>query len=200
MQLRTARFPSLSLLFPLLFLAPTLVHAHPGHGPHTHFLDGLTHPVSGLDHVLAMVAVGIFAVQCGGRAIWAIPAAFVSSMAIGGILGMGHLSIPFVETGILLSILVLGILIAFAVAKKLPLWAGIAIVAAFAVYHGYAHGAEMPVTASGLHYGAGFLIATAALHASGVAFGLLVSRLGQAQFVRFAGAAIAILGVGLWCA
>ncbi|HEY5753009.1 MAG TPA: HupE/UreJ family protein [Chthoniobacterales bacterium] len=198
MHSRTARFSLFFLLSALVLLAPSLAEAHPGHGAHTPFLDGLAHPVNGVDHVLAMIAVGIFAVQRGGRAIWAIPTAFISAMALGGILGINHFTLPLVETGILFSNLALGILIAFALAKKLPLWAGISTIAVFAVFHGYAHGAEMPATASGFHYGAGFLIATAALHGSGVAFSLLVAGLGQTQFIRVAGAAIAVLGAGIW--
>ncbi|HEY5892197.1 MAG TPA: HupE/UreJ family protein [Chthoniobacterales bacterium] len=198
MHSRAARFSSFSLLTALVLLAPSLAQAHPGHGAHTHFLDGFAHPINGLDHILAMIAVGIFAVQRGGRAIWAVPAAFVTAMAFGGILGMSHFTLPMVETGILLSVPVLGILIALVLAKKLPLWVGILTVATSAIFHGYAHGAEMPVHASGFQFAAGFLIATAALHASGIAFGLLVGRFGQIQLIRVAGASIAVLGAGLW--
>lgn len=198
MHSRTARFSLFFLLSAVVLLAPSLAQAHPGHGGHTPFLEGLAHPVSGLDHILAMIAVGIFAVQRGGRAIWAIPTAFIFAMALGGILGINHFTLPLLEPGILFSNLALGILIAFALGKKLPLWAGISTVAVFAVFHGYAHGAEMPVSASGFQYSAGFLVATAALHASGIAFGLLVTRLGQTLFIRVAGAAIAVLGASIW--
>ncbi len=182
-----------------LLLLPVLAHAHPGPPGHTHFsfAAGAAHPLSGIDHILAMVAVGLWAAQLGRRALWAVPAAFVGLMAVGGALGMSgavhHL--PFVEQGIMASVLILGLLIA--TAARLPLAASMAIVGMFAVFHGYAHGAEMPAAAGGYAYGAGFVIATAALHATGVAAGLLVGKLANQSWVRYAGGAIMACGCAM---
>ncbi len=178
-----------------VFLLPALAQAHPGFPGHTHgFANGLAHPLTGLDHICAMVAVGLWAAQRGGRALWLVPSVFVSVMACGGALGMAAVPLPFVEAGIVASVLVLGVLIAAAV--RLPLPASALLVGAFALFHGYAHGAEIPGTASGLAYGLGFVAATAALHLSGIGLGLLARRFGSAQLVRYAGAAIA--GCGLY--
>ena len=185
-------------LLPLLvfFLLPTLAQAHPGIPGHTHgFANGLAHPLTGLDHLCAMVAVGLWAAQRGGRALWLVPSVFVSVMVLGGALGMAAVPIPFVEPGIVASVLVLGVLIAAAV--RLPLAVSLLVVGVFAVFHGYAHGAEMPATASGLAYGLGFAAATASLHLVGIGLGLLAQRFGSARLVRYAGGAIAACGVCL---
>jgi urease accessory protein len=187
-----------SRLLPLLavFLLPALAQAHPGVPGHTHgFANGLAHPLTGLDHICAMVAVGLWAAQRGGRALWLVPSVFVSVMILGGVLGMAAVPIPFVEPGIAASVLVLGVLIAAAV--RLPLPASALLVGLFAVFHGYAHGAEMPASASGLAYGLGFVAATASLHLSGIGLGLLAQRFGSARLVRYAGAAIAACGIYL---
>jgi urease accessory protein len=187
-----------SRLLPLLavFLLPTLAQAHPGIPGHTHgFANGLVHPITGLDHICAMVAVGLWAAQRGGRALWLVPSVFVSVMALGGVLGMAAVSIPFVEPGIVASVLVLGVLIAAAV--RLPLAASALMVGVFALFHGYAHGTEMPGSASGLAYGLGFVAATASLHLSGIGLGLLAQQFGSARLVRCAGGAIAACGVYL---
>jgi urease accessory protein len=182
-------------LFSILFL-PSLAQAHPGIPGHTHgFENGLLHPLTGLDHICAMVAVGLWAAQRGGRALWLVPATFVSIMTVGGALGMGKVGIPYVEQGIAASVLVLGIFIAAAV--RLPLMASMAIVGLFALFHGYAHGAEMPETASGLAYGIGFVVATASLHLLGIALGITAQRFASAQFVRYLGGGIAACGVYL---
>jgi urease accessory protein len=177
-----APLATLSLAF-----APMLAHAHPGHGVHG-FSSGLAHPVHGLDHVLAMIAVGIWAAQLGGRAKWLVPASFVSVMAIGGALGMAGVAMPFAEQGILASVLILGVLIAAAV--RLPLAASMGIVGLFALCHGHAHGLEMPGTATGLAYGAGFVIATALLHATGIGAGLMIQRFAEVRWLRVTGLAI----------
>jgi urease accessory protein len=169
-----------SRLLPLtvgLLLLPLAVQAHPGHS-HAGFVAGAAHPLSGLDHLLAMIAVGLWAVQLGGRALWAVPASFVSIMVAGGALGMAGLPLPGVEQGILASVFVLGLLIA--TAARVPLYASMLIVGAFALFHGFAHGAEMPATAAGLGYGAGFAVATALLHAVGIGAGLLLGKLSAA--------------------
>jgi urease accessory protein len=142
-----------------------------------------------------MVAVGLWAAQRGGRALWLVPLTFVSIMIVGGILGMGGVGIPYVEQGIAASVLVLGIFIAAAV--RLPLAASMAIVGLFALFHGYAHGAEMPDSSSGLAYGIGFVVATASLHLSGIALGIAAQRFASAQFVRYLGGGIAACGVYL---
>jgi urease accessory protein len=177
-------------------LAPTLALAHPGHADAFGFAAGVGHPIGGLDHVLAMVMVGVFAAQLGGRALWAVPATFVAVMALGGGLGMAGVDLPFVETGIALSIVVLGAAVALGV--KAPIAAAMALVGVFASFHGYAHGAEAPETASGAAYAAGFLLATAALHAAGVGFGLLAAKLSSANgglVARTAGGLAALAGV-----
>jgi len=186
--------PSALLVTSALILVPVLAQAHPGHGA-AGFTHGLIHPLGGLDHLLAMFAVGLWAAQRGGRALWALPAAFLGVMTLGGALGMAHAQIPFVEQGILLSVLVLGVLIAAAV--RLPLALGMAIVGLFALCHGLAHGAEMPANAAGVAYAAGFVLATALLHACGIAAGLMAKNVASHQWVRFAGAAIAMGGIML---
>jgi urease accessory protein len=186
--------PSAFLVTTALTLIPMLAQAHPGHAG-TGFTHGFIHPLSGLDHLLAMFAVGLWAAQLGGRALWAVPAAFISIMTLGGALGMAHVQIPFMEQGILLSVLVLGVMIAAAV--RLPLVASVAIVGLFALCHGVAHGAEMPENAAGLAYGAGFALTTALLHAFGMAAGLMTKGIATRQWTRFAGAAIAVAGVTL---
>ncbi len=187
-----------SRLIPLLsvFLLPTLAQAHPGIPGHSHgFANGLVHPLTGLDHICAMVAVGLWAAQRGGRALWLVPSVFVSVMVLGAVLGMSAVSIPFVEPGIVASVLVLGVLIAAAV--RLPLPVSALLVGVFAIFHGYAHGAEMPGSASGLAYGLGFDAATAGLHLSGIGLGLIAQRFASARLVRYAGGAIAACGVYL---
>jgi len=178
-----------------LLLLPSLAHAHTG-GHATGFWHGAEHPVSGLDHILAMVAVGLWAAQLRGRALWAVPASFVGVMALGGVLGVAGIAMPFVEQGIVLSVLALGVLVAAAV--RLPLAASVALGGLFAIFHGHAHGAEMPAAASGLTYGAGFVLATALLHLSGIGLGMLLQKSPKVQVVRFAGAAIAMCSGYLW--
>jgi urease accessory protein len=144
-----------------------VVNAGPGG-----FAQGLVHPFLGIDHVLAMIAVGLWAAHLGGRARWLVPASFVSVMALAGGLGIAGLALPYVETGIALSVVALGGLI-FARAR-LPLALGMALVGGFALFHGLAHGLEAPV-AAGFGYGVGFVAATAVLHALGVGTGVLTS-------------------------
>src|SRR5580698_8957387 len=146
------------LATPALILAPVLAHAHPGHDT-SGFSAGVAHPLHGLDHILAMVAVGLWAAQLGGRAKWLVPASFVSVMALGGALGMAGVAIPFAEQGIFASVLILGVLIAASV--RLPLAASMSIVGLFALCHGHAHGTEIPAAASGFNYALGFVLATA---------------------------------------
>jgi urease accessory protein len=186
-----------ALLATAFVLAPTLAFAHPGLPGHTHDLvSGFVHPFSGLDHILAMVAVGLFAAQLGGRALWAVPASFVGMMAAAGVAGMSGVALPLTETGIALSVIVLGGAVALRLA--LPVAAAMALVGFFAIFHGYAHGLETPETASGLLYGLGFVAATAALHALGIGLGLALGRFEGAfgrGLVRMAGSAAALIGV-----
>ena len=185
------------LVLPFVAMAvPSLAHAHVGIGETSGFLHGVSHPLTGIDHLCAMIAVGIWAAQTGGRAFWAVPLAFVSVMLLGGALGMAGVHFPFAETGIALSVLMLGVLIAAAV--RLPLPASMLVVGLFALCHGHAHGAEMPATASALGYAGGFAVATALLHAVGIALGVGIERMASAKFVRFAGGAIALFGIALW--
>ena len=157
------------------------------------FLTGLLHPALGFDHLLAMLCVGILSVQIGGRAIWYVPATFVLVMVFGGYLGMAGVPVPLVEVGIALSVLVLGA--ALAAEKVIPIWIAAASVAVFAVFHGHAHGTEMPLIANPWLYGLGFVIGTATIHLIGVFAGFGFRRLQRGPgLLRFAGLSIAGAG------
>ncbi len=179
-------------------LAPTIVHAHTGQGEASGFMHGFTHPIGGLDHILAMVAVGIWAAQIGGQALWVVPLSFVGAMALGGIAGIAGLPMPLVEPGIVLSVLILGVLIA--TTAKFPLSVSAIVVGLLALFHGYAHGAEMPDNTSGLLYGIGFVLATALLHAGGIGLGLAAQKFTPQQVLRLVGGAIALSSLYLWFA
>jgi urease accessory protein len=181
-----------ALVAPLLFAA-SAAQAHTGVGPTAGFLAGVGHPIFGADHLLAMVAVGLWAAMLGGRALWLVPAAFVAVMVGGGVLAMAAVGLPVVELMIVGSVVALGALVALRV--KVPTAAGMAVVAAFALFHGHAHGMEMPANASGALYFAGFALATAALHGVGLAIGLLAGKLHDGLAVRAAGGAIAAAGL-----
>jgi urease accessory protein len=155
-----------------LFLAPTAALAHVGIGNTSGFTHGFIHPLSGLDHQLAMILVGVFAYQLGGRALWLVPLTFVAAMALGGFLGVAGIPVPFVEIGIALSVIVLGAVVAFGV--KAPVALAMGAVGLVAIFHGHAHGSEMPLDAPGFEYGVGFMLATAVLHAVGIGIGILV--------------------------
>jgi urease accessory protein len=177
-----------------LALVPALAHAHPGHGAEIGGIGwGLAHSFTGLDHILAMVAVGLWAVQLGKRALWLLPLSFVTAMTAGVALGMSGVRLPFIEPAILASVIGLGAVIACA--ARLPLWASAAAVAVAALFHGQAHGSEIPANASGLWTVAGLIIATALLHAIGVAGGLGLQRMAHQRVIRAAGAAILSLAV-----
>jgi urease accessory protein len=184
------------LTFAATALAPAVAFAHAGHGEHSGFIHGFMHPIAGLDHILAMVTVGILAYQIGGRALWLVPTTFLAIMAAGGLLGVAGVSFYFVEPGIAASVVVLGLIVALAV--KPPVTVAMVLVALFAVFHGYAHGIEAPLDGSAAAYGAGFMLATALLHAAGIAFGMLVGRIAAAQDplgYRLAGSAVALTGL-----
>jgi urease accessory protein len=179
----------------LLALGASPAFAHVGHGATSSFAAGFAHPLGGLDHIAVMVAVGLWAALKGGRALWAWPAAFVGVMLIGGALGMAHVALPFVEPAILASVVALGLLVALAV--DLPVWTGALIVAAFALFHGHAHGSEVAETISGAEYMAGFALATATLHAIGIGFALVMARHALRPVIRAAGAVCVVIGAGL---
>ncbi|HEX5513358.1 MAG TPA: HupE/UreJ family protein [Gammaproteobacteria bacterium] len=170
------------------------VFAHPGHGLEGNLLTGLLHPLTGLDHLLAMLAVGMYAAQRGDRSLWAVPAMFVSCAGLGAALAMTGFALPLLETGIAASVLVFGLLLCLGARLALP--GGIALAAGFALFHGFAHGAAAPAGA-GLSYALGFLTATALLHAGGIA---LASLLRAPRLLRMAGGAIAAVGVLLLAA
>jgi urease accessory protein len=179
-------------------LVPTAAWAHVGAGSASGFEHGFLHPMTGIDHLLAMVAVGMFAANLGGRALWAVPLSFVSVMAVGGALGIAGVELPFVEAGIAASVIVLGL--AVALQWKWPVAAAMALVGIFAIFHGHAHGAEMPADAAGFDYGLGFLLATALLHGLGIGLGAGIARFGRAQApraIQFGGGAMALAGVGI---
>ena len=172
--------------------------AHTGVGDASGIVHGMMHPVSGLDHVLAMVTVGLFAAHLGGRALWLVPASFVAMMSVGGALGFYGIALPFIETGIACSVVVLGAVVALQ--TSLPLTAAMGLVGIFAIFHGHAHGTEMPMNLSALGYGAGFLLTTALLHVAGIGLGLALGRLSRGEALRIsqvAGTGIALAGVGL---
>jgi urease accessory protein len=173
----------------------TAASAHVGDHSHMSFVEGLRHPLSGLDHLLAMVAVGLWAAQLGRRALWLLPAAFPAFMALGAAIGLGAAPLPWVEIGIAGSVLVLGAAVALSLRPSLV--ASVALIAMFALLHGYSHGVELPARASALAYGAGFVVATLALHLTGIALGLIAHRVPVRFAARTAGGVIAAVGVVL---
>ena len=174
-------------------LLPTPALAHIVAGPLTGFGGGFVHPLTGLDHFLAMFAVGVWGAQMGGRSVWALPVAFPLVMTIGGIAGMAGLVLPYVEIGIALSILVLGLAIA---CKWRPIEiVPLALIAIFALCHGYAHGVELPSAADPAAYAAGFVLATGMIHIIGIAVGLLLGKPLHGWLARGLGGVIAAGGV-----
>jgi urease accessory protein len=186
-------------LLSAIFL-PTSLFAHVGPHEvatgHSAFSVGLLHPWTGLDHLLAMIAVGLWATQIGGRALWLVPVSFLVAMGLGAALGQIGFTLPFMEQGIAASVFLLGLAIAFAV--KVPAIIPAILVGVFALFHGGAHGVEMPAGVSSLGYFAGFLLGTAALHALGLGLGLLLGKFTPAMAVRGLGGAIASLGLSLF--
>jgi urease accessory protein len=153
---------------------PAVALAHPGHGAPSGFADGIAHPLGSLDHVAVMVAVGLLAARLGGRALWLLPASFLTLMAAGGVLGLAGASLPLTET--MIGVSVVAMLAALILRWSPPAPAAAAMVGAFALFHGLAHGAELPANASSLAFASGFMLATALLHGLGLAAGLLASR------------------------
>lgn len=175
----------------LVLASPVWLSAHGG-GSAAGLLSGLIHPVSGVDHVLAMLAVGIWGAQLGQPAIWALPVTFPMVMALGGMLGLLGLPLPGVEVGIGLSALLLGLVVAFE--RRPGLAVAGALVAFFAVFHGHAHGAELPEGQNGLLYSIGFVVATGMLHATGIGAGLTHKWESGRFALRVAGAGISLAG------
>jgi urease accessory protein len=170
--------------------------AHPSSTSTASFSAGVAHPFSGLDHIAAMVAVGLWAALKGDRALWVWPVTFISVMLFGGMLGMAHVTVPFVEPGILVSVVALGLAVALAI--DLPVTVGAAIIGIFALLHGHAHGTEVAETINGLEYMAGFVVATATLHALGISLAL-DAHCGTARpAIRLVGATCIAIGAGLF--
>ncbi|WP_454624171.1 HupE/UreJ family protein [Bradyrhizobium cenepequi] len=183
--------PTLAAAF---VLVPTVAFAHAGHGDVSGLTHGFTHPITGIDHVVAMVAVGVLAAQLGGRALWLVPSSFVGVMALGGALGMAGILLPLAEVGVALSVVVLGLAIAVPFRQTL---AAVAVAGLFALFHGQVHGTEIPAAASALYYMVGFIGATTLLHATGIGLGLLFSletgKLGH-RVMQAGGGAMALFG------
>ena len=177
----------------LLAALPSPAMAHDGTGLAGGFAAGFSHPLSGFDHMLAMVAVGIWGAFLGRPLIYALPMLFPSAMALGGGIGMAGISIPPVELGIGLSVVVLGAMIFFAL--RLPVVVACAIVAIFALFHGYAHGIELPSAADPIGYSAGFVLCTGLLHLAGIALGTLRALPAGTLALRGVGGAMALVGV-----
>lgn len=183
-----------SLFALALLLSPAAAFAHTGH-EHAGVLAGLAHPLLGLDHLLAMLAVGLWAAQQAGAARWALPLTFVASMLLGGLFGFAGMHIPLMETGIAGSPLAFGLLVA--VAARLPMALSLGLTALFALTHGVAHGLELPALTSPWRYALGFVIATAALHASGYLMVRMLPQVAAPLLLRLAGAASAVSGAWL---
>ncbi|WP_420413721.1 HupE/UreJ family protein [Roseibium sp.] len=182
---------TLLVVFSFIISEPALAHSGGGYGGG--FVSGFVHPILGWDHVAAMIAVGLWGAFLGAPSIWILPVVFPMVMAFGAVLGILGVPVPAVETGIALSAVVLGLMIAFAV--KAPIWMSAVLVGLFAIFHGYAHGTELPATANIFAYAVGFVIATGILHMIGIAFGLLVKWPAGRVAVRGAGGAISLAGV-----
>lgn len=179
----------------LVAAIPALALAHPGHEHTTSFMTGFMHPMGGLDHLLAMLAIGLWAASLGGRALWAVPAAFVGTMLVGGALAVAGVQVPFIEQGIVLSVILIGALLLGAARFSVVTCTGIA--GLFAIFHGAAHGLEMPLNANGAEYALGFAAATALLHVVGIGFGAVIARFQAPIVTRVTGSIIAIAGLFL---
>jgi urease accessory protein len=177
----------------MVLLWPLAAWAHVESGQAGGFLSGLSHPVSGLDHVVAMVAVGLWGAQLGVPALWVLPVAFPMLMAFGGMLGLVGIPVPGVEIGIALSAVVLGALVLGQV--RLPLAAAVAVVAFFAVFHGHAHGTEIEAGQNAMLYSLGFVVATGLLHGAGIVIGLIQRWEVGRHALRGAGALVAAAGI-----
>ncbi|MDW4498848.1 HupE/UreJ family protein [Sulfitobacter sp. D35] len=183
-------FVAASVVFATTAL-PALAHSADGYGGG--LVAGFTHPILGWDHVAAMVAVGLWGAFLGAPAIWILPVVFPLVMALGAAAGILGIPVPAIEVGIALSAVVLGLMILFTV--RAPIWIAAMITGVFAIFHGYAHGTELPATANALAFAVGFVIATGLLHLIGIAFGLLVQWPAGRVAVRGAGGLISLAGL-----
>ena len=190
---RVHRFAQALLILTVAMLCAQPAFAHPQKGAAIGFVTGFLHPISGLDHVLAMVAVGLWGAQLGAPAIWLLPVAFPMVMAFGGMLGLLGVPIPGVEYGIAASAILLGAAVMFEF--RPPLGLAAALVGFFAICHGHAHGTELPPNQSALLYSMGFVIATGCLHAVGIGIGTVYRWTWGQKLVRAAGAAITTGGL-----
>lgn len=192
MKLRN--YPMVPVIVMLLALLwPTKALAHPQGGETAGLLGGLQHPVSGLDHVLAMVAVGLWGAQLGRPALWLLPVTFPMVMAFGGMVGLMGFALPGIEIGIAVSAIILGVMVGWEV--RPPLWVAAAVVGFFAIFHGHAHGTELPAGANALLYSIGFVVATGCLHAAGIGLGFIHRWPTGKVTLRAAGVAVALAGV-----
>jgi urease accessory protein len=185
------------LAVPLLILTSGIAQAHTDVGHTSGLVYGFMHPFGGIDHLLAMLMVGVFAAQLRGHLVWLVPIMFVVVMGFGGGLGFSGVEVPFAELGIGLSVIILGLVVAFGFRASAVV--AMALAGFFGVFHGYAHGAEMPHAAGALSYGMGFLFASTLLHLVGIAFGLFGaqgSRLTN-TLIRSTGAAVAVAGISI---
>jgi urease accessory protein len=179
-----------------LALLPNSALAHvEGEPAGAGFIAGFLHPLAGIDHVLAMLAVGMWGAQLGNPAIWVLPVAFPQVMAMGGVAGILGLPLPAIELGVTCSVIVLGLMIALD--RRPPLWVASLLVGFFAVFHGYAHGAELPGQARAVAYSAGFVVATGLIHLTGIGIGFVVRLPRGAGLLRAGGSAIALAGLFL---
>ena len=197
MRFRTTLVPLRAAMRPLSPLAlaaiTTPAFAHSENGVAIDFWGGFTHPIFGPDHVIAMVAVGLWGAFLGAPAIWLLPVVFPLVMAVGGAAGVVGVPLPGVETGIAVSAIMLGGMVAFA--ARPPLWIAAVLVGAFAIFHGHAHGAELPIGADAVAFSMGFVVATGMLHVAGIAFGGLSHWPAGRVAVRGAGGVISLLGL-----
>ncbi len=183
-----------TILAVIISAIPGVAFAHEGSiGLTGSFVSGITHPVLGPDHLLAMLSVGIVSAQIGGRAIWTVPATFVVVMALGGIFGIAVGELEGIEFGIALSVVALGV--AILIGKRFPILVAMGFVALFALFHGFAHGVEMPLTAQPVLYAAGFMLATAGIHIAGVFMGDIPQHYEKGNYVlRAGGGFVALIG------
>lgn len=187
-------FRFISLVLAVMAVAVSPVLAHEGEGVGGGLVTGFLHPILGWDHVAAMVAVGLWGAFLGRPAIWQLPVIFPLVMVFGGILGIAGVAVPEVETGIAASALVLGVLVMLAV--RPPLWIAWIVVGVFAIFHGHAHGTELPGATSAIAYSIGFVVGTGLMHMIGIGFGVLAKWPAGRIAVRAGGAVIALAGIG----
>lgn len=191
-------FRFIGFTFGTFILTPQMASAHVELSDAHNTLHGFVHPLTGIDHILAMVIVGLLAANLGGRALLSVPLSFIAMMMLGAFFGVSSFSFPFNETGIAVSVLVLGTLLA--VGSRPPVALAMALVGTFAIFHGYAHGVEMPVDASGLFFSLGFVVATALLHCVGMGLGLFIQQILPELaelLVKIGGSAVAVTGLAL---